>query len=65
MIGLDKYILLTVAIKILKGDFIVNLPKEIAVFGLFELYRIATNGKPLFNTMENLISNINFSDMIP
>lgn len=65
MFGLDSisnYAILTFVIKAITKDYFVDIPKEIALFGAFEILKYLTNGSILYkisNDTENTIGLIN------
>lgn len=60
MFGLGSiadYIILTFILKVSKQDYIVDIPREIAIFGLFEVLKYLSNNNFLYN-IENNAFNI-------
>ena len=60
MFGLGSiadYIILTFIIKVSKQDYIVDIPREIAIFSIFEVLKYLSNDDLLYN-IENNAFNI-------
>lgn len=60
MFGLGSiadYIILTFIIKVSKQDYVVDIPREIAIFGIFEVLKYLSNDD-LFYNIENNAFNI-------
>lgn len=66
MFGLGSiadYIILTFIIKVSKQDYIVDIPREIAIFGIFEVLKYLSNNDLFYNIENNAFNVIDAVDV--
>ena len=61
--AIADYAILTFIIKVYKRDYIVDLKREIAIFGLFEVLKYLSNDDLFYNIENNAFNVIDALDV--